>query len=91
MLSHEVIANAKSGRVDLLRQWFDQDPDRDPNDRSTGGETLLRYVLNYNSAYTRRLKAIRFLLQRGADPNAQGHQGALPLQSASIPEEAALL
>jgi hypothetical protein len=44
-------------------------------------------------AYTRsfRLKAIRFLLQRGADPNAQGHQGALPLQSASIPEEAALL
>jgi hypothetical protein len=91
MLSHEVIANAKSGRVDLLQQWFDQDPDRHPNDRSNGGETLLRYVLNYNSTDTRRLKALRFLLQRGADPNAQSHQGALPLQSARIPEEAAML
>ena len=85
MLSHEVIANAKSGRVDLLQQWFDQDPDRHPNDRSNGGETLLRYVLNYNSTDTRRLKALRFLLQRGADPNAQSHQGALPLQSARTP------
>ena len=91
MLDKYVIQAAKDGRVDLLRQWFDHDPHRDPNDRSTGGETLLRYVMNYNSAYTRRLKAIRFLLQRGADPNAQGHQGALPLQSARIPEEAALL